>query len=143
MSPLEKAIQLAVKAHSGQVDKVGQPYILHPLRVMFRLANEIEMTVAVLHDVIEDTEYSFQDLKAMGFSDEIMEALDCVTRRENESYENFIERTKTNAVARKVKCADLLDNMDISRLNEFGDKEIARIKKYVMAWNCLRNISKS
>ncbi len=81
MSLLEKAIQLAVKAHSGQVDKVGQPYILHPLRVMFRLANEIEMTVAVLHDVIEDTEYSFQDLKAMGFSDVIMEALDCVTRR--------------------------------------------------------------
>src|SRR5262245_55616101 len=102
---LEDAIALAVESHRGQVDKVGQPYILHPLRVMFRLNAEVERVVGVLHDVIEDTKNTADDLQKMGYSEQVLQALDCVTRREGESYENFVLRSKGNPIARKVKLA--------------------------------------
>src|SRR6185503_15040426 len=108
---LEDAIRLAVEAPHGQRDKVGQPYILHPLRVMFRLTTEAEQIVGVLHDVVEDTKYTFDDLRRLGYSEQILEALDGVTRRESESYEEFVLRSKKNPIARKVKLADLDDNM--------------------------------
>ena len=112
---LEDAIRLAVEAHQGQKDKVGQPYILHPLRVMFRLTSDDERMVGVLHDVVEDTKYTFEDLRRMGYPEKILQALDGVTRRDNESYEDFVTRSRKDPISRKVKLADLEDNMDPHR----------------------------
>jgi (p)ppGpp synthase/HD superfamily hydrolase len=116
MPTLEDAIALAVEAHRNQRDKSGEPYILHALRVMFTCETEVERIVAVLHDVAEDTDRSFDDLRKLGFSEEVLDALDCVTKREGESYEPFVERAAGNPIARNVKLADLKDNMDLRRL---------------------------
>ena len=134
---LEDAIRLAVEAHHGQRDKVGQPYILHPLRVMFRLTTEAEQIVGVLHDVVEDTKYTFDDLRRLGYSEQILEALDGVTRRESESYEEFVLRSKKNPIARKVKLADLDDNMDPRRMIGVTDKDMERLARYRKAWAVL------
>lgn len=139
MNPsLEDAIRLAVEAHHGQVDKVGQPYILHPLRVMFRLETEVERIVGVLHDLIEDTKYTPDDLRKMGYSEDILQALDAVTRRENESYEDFVLRSKANPIARRVKLADLEDNMDIRRMIGVTPKDMERLARYRKAWSVLQ-----
>lgn len=135
---LEDAIALAVEAHRGVMDKSGQPYILHPLRVMFRCDSEIQRIVAVLHDVVEDTGRTFDDLRKLGFSQEVIDALDCVTKREGESYEQFVERSAANPVARKVKLADLEDNMDVRRLAAVEQKDFERMAKYLKAWKRLR-----
>jgi (p)ppGpp synthase/HD superfamily hydrolase len=136
---LEDAILLAVRAHRGQRDRNGQPYILHPLRVMFRLESEAERIVGVLHDVIEDTKYTRADLRKMGYSDEILQALDGVTRRAGESYEDFVLRAKANPISRQVKLADLEDNMDIRRLSAVTLKDSKRLGRYRKAWSVLRN----
>jgi len=138
MPTLAHAIALAVEAHQGQVDRAGQPYILHPLRVMFQLKSDIDRIVAILHDVVEDTAYTFADLRQMGYSEEIINALDGVTRREEESYEAFVERSAQNPISRRVKLADLTDNMDIRRIaEELSDKDVARLKRYQRAWQRL------
>jgi (p)ppGpp synthase/HD superfamily hydrolase len=137
MATLENAIQLAVQAHRGQKDKAGAPYILHPVRVMLRMGTDIEMMAAVLHDVLEDTQYTLLDLQQAGYPQRVLEALDCLTRRENETYEEFIERVKTNPLARKVKIADLEDNMDIRRISDPQEKDMERLKKYRRAWSDL------
>jgi (p)ppGpp synthase/HD superfamily hydrolase len=131
---LELAIALAVEAHRGQKDRYGAPYILHPLRVMARMDTDLERTVAVLHDVVEDTELSFADLRARGFGEEVLAPLDCVTRRETESYEQFVQRSASNPVARKVKLADLEDNMDLRRLPQIGEEDLKRLEKYRKAY---------
>src|SRR4051812_45254998 len=138
---LEAAIALAVEAHRGQFDKSGQPYILHPLRVMFSCSTDLERTVAVLHDVIEDTGHTFDDLRARGFSEQVLAALECVTKREGEDYERFVERAATNPIARAVKLADLQDNMDLRRLPTMGQKDMDRMTKYVKAWRRLTGAS--
>lgn len=138
MSTLAKAIALAAQAHVDQVDKAGQPYILHPLRMMMRLEDERAQIVAVLHDVVEDTPVTFAELRAMGFSEEILTALDCVTRRDDESYSEFIERARPNPLARQVKLADLEDNMDMRRISELTAKDIERLERYHAAWVTLR-----
>lgn len=141
MSPtLEDAILLAVQAHKGQRDKTGQPYILHPLRVMFRLATEAERIVGVLHDVIEDTKYTPDDLRQMGYSEEVLVALDGVTKREGESYEDFALRAKANPISRRVKLADLEDNMDVRRLPGVTAKDAERLDRYRKAWAVLQGI---
>ena len=137
---LDKAIAVAVTAHAGQVDKVGQPYILHPLRVMFRCEREIERIVAILHDVVEDTAVTRDDLRKAGFSEEVLAALEGVTNREGEDYESFIERAALNPIARQVKLADLEDNMDVRRLQSVTDNDANRLAKYVKAWNRLRQM---
>lgn len=134
MPTLEDAIALAMEAHRGQVDKVGQPYILHLLRVMLRLDGEQAQMVGVLHDLVEDTGYSFDDLRALGYAEEIVQALDCLTRRSTESYEEFIERACANPLARRVKRADLEDNMDVRRLPSVGEKDAERLNRYIAAW---------
>ena len=134
---LEDAIALAVEAHKGQREKNGQPYILHPLRVMFTCRTETERIVAVLHDVVEDTGRSFDDLRRLGFSEEAIAALDCVTKREGENYEQFVERSASNPIARQVKMADLQDNMDVRRLPAMGEREFERLVKYLKAWKRL------
>ncbi len=134
MPTLEDAIVLATQAHRGQVDKVGQPYILHLLRVMMRLEGEAAQMVGVLHDLVEDTGYSFDDLRALGYAEELIQALDCLTRRSEESYEQFLERARANPLARRVKRADLEDNMDIRRLPAVGEKDLERLNRYIAAW---------
>jgi (p)ppGpp synthase/HD superfamily hydrolase len=135
MSTLENAIALAVEAHAGQVDKAGQPYILHPLRVMFSIEDEEGRIVAVLHDVVEDSDTSLDDLLAMGYSREIVDALDQLTRREGEPYEAYVVRASGNPLARQVKRADLLDNMNILRLPvHLGESHLRRLQRYRKAW---------
>lgn len=138
MSNLERAVAIAVKAHQGQKDKYGAPYILHPLRVMARVSSDTEKIVAILHDVVEDTDWTFQQLRKEGFSDEVIRALDCVTKREGEPYEDFVKRSAGNPLARRVKLADLEDNMDIRRLNSVEAKDLERLNKYLKAWRELR-----
>lgn len=137
---LEDAIALAVEAHRGQREKAGKPYILHVLRVMFRCETETERIVAVLHDVVEDTGRSFDDLRKMGYSEEVLAALDCVTKRDGEEYQQFVARAASNPVAKRVKIADLEDNMDVRRLIRVEPKDGERLAKYVIAWRTLKGL---
>ena len=138
MSTLQRAIEIATEAHQGQSDKAGKDYIGHPLRVMEMGKTENEKIVGVLHDVIEDTDWTFEKLAAEGFSQEIISALRCVTKlSENENYDDFIERIKKNPLATAVKLNDLTDNMDIRRLPYLSDKDIKRLKKYLKAYKKL------
>jgi len=138
MPSLEDAILLAAQAHRGQVDKVGRPYLLHLLRVMLRLDGEEAQIVGVLHDLVEDTGYTFADLRAMGYGEEVVQALDCLTRRSTENYEAFVARASANPLARRVKLADLEDNMDIRRLPAIDDKDLARLNRYIAAWQHIK-----
>lgn len=138
MSSLQRAIEIATEAHSGQFDKSGKDYIGHPLRVMEMGQTEEEQIVGILHDVIEDTDWTFEALEAEGFSQEIIGALRCVTKiSENENYDDFIERVKKNPLAVAVKINDLTDNMDIRRLPYLSDKDVKRLKKYLKAYKKL------
>ena len=130
---LERAIAIAAKAHEGQTDKGGAPYILHPLRVMMKMKAESERIVAVLHDVLEDTLITLDDLRAEGFSEPVLMALDSVTRREGETYEAFIQRAKADPIGCRVKAADLIDNMDLSRIPMPGQRDKGRVMKYALA----------
>lgn len=127
---LNKAIEIATKAHAGQVDKGGNPYIFHPLRVMLSRGSELEQICAVLHDVVEDTPITLEEVAKQGFSDEIIEALDCLTKRAGENYDAYIDRVLTNQTACSVKLADLCDNIDLTRIKNPMDKDKERIKKY-------------
>ena len=138
MSNLQRAIEIATEAHKGQYDKAGNDYIGHPLRVMEMGTTENEKIVGVLHDVVEDTDWTFEALAAEGFSEEVIAALRCVTKlSENENYDDFIERVKKNPLAVAVKINDLSDNMDIRRLPYLSDKDIKRLKKYLKAYKRL------
>ena len=141
MSTLERAIEIATKAHRGQVDKAGNDYIQHPLRVMAAGKTTNEKIVGVLHDVVEDTDWTFERLAAEGFSSEIIEALQCVTKlSEEEPYDEFIERVKVSRLAVAVKLNDLADNMDIRRLDELTEKDFKRLQKYHRAYKQLLNM---
>ena len=135
---LEKAIHLAVEAHSGQRDKAGDPYILHPLRMMLTLDTPAEKMVAVLHDVVEDTPWTLDGLRSQGFSEEIVEAVACLTKQDGESYEDFIERAAGHSIARRVKLADLEDNMDVRRLDTVTNEDQERFARYLKAWRRLK-----
>ena len=138
MSTLQRAIEIATEAHKGQFDKSGKDYIEHPLRVMEMGKTEEEKIVGVLHDVVEDTPWTFEMLEAEGFSSEVIAALKCVTKiSEKENYDDFIERIKKNPLAVAVKINDLTDNMDIRRLPYLGDKDVKRLKKYLKAYKKL------
>ena len=138
MSTLQRAIEIATEAHKGQFDKSGKDYIGHPLRVMEMGKTEEEKIVGVLHDVIEDTDWTFETLAEEGFSKDVIDALRCVTKlSENENYDDFIERIKKNPLAVAVKINDLSDNMDIRRLPYLSDKDVKRLKKYLKAYKKL------
>ncbi len=139
MSDLSKAISIATSAHENQVDKGGQPYIEHPLRIMQQMTTDTTRIVAVLHDVIEDSDYSSDDLVAAGFSAEIVSAIEALTKQKGESYKKYLHRIKTNPIAITVKLADLQDNMDLTRLPTITEKDIERQKKYSKAVTILRN----
>jgi len=136
---LERAVQIAVAAHSGQRDKAGAPYILHPLRVMLRQTSEPAMIVAVLHDVVEDSGWDFERLRAEGFSQDVLDALDSVTKRDGEPYEVFVQRAMAHPIGRQVKLADLEDNMDVRRLDKLGPAELERLSRYLAAWHAVRH----
>jgi (p)ppGpp synthase/HD superfamily hydrolase len=135
---LERAIQIAVEAHAGQKDRADQPYILHPLRVMFAVTTETEQICGVLHDVVEDTGYTFDRLRSEGFSEEVVGALEQLTKRKGEPYDDYISRVLTNPLAIRVKTADLNDNMHLSRLNQITPKDIENIQKYEHALERIR-----
>ncbi len=130
---INKAKELATLHHEGQTDKVGKPYILHPLRLMEAVNSTNEKIVAVLHDIVEDTDVSFDDLQTEGFNETVIEAIKCVTKIDGENYEDFIERISHNKLATTVKLADLEDNMDLSRLPKVTDSDLERVEKYKRA----------
>ena len=134
---LDKALEIAVKAHSGQKDKVGDPYILHPLRIMMKMDTEEERIVAALHDVVEDSDITLDDLRQAGFPKTILEAVDCLTRRKGEDYEAYVERASSIPLAKKVKIADLEDNMNFRRIHHLTEKDAARILRYQKAYRYL------
>ena len=150
---LEKAIKIAVEAHTGQVDKGGNPYILHPLRVMLSLDLEEERIVGVLHDVVEDCKgWSWERLKEQGCSDKLIEALKSVSKTPDEEkqfkemddpnekmdhYLQFIKRAKANKIGRHVKAADIRDNLDISRIDDITERDINRLNRYKKALSIL------
>lgn len=132
---LSKAITLAIKAHEGQVDKSGMPYAGHIMRVMAAGRTVDEKIVGVLHDVVEDTDWTFDALLNEGFPVHIVEALRCVTKLwDDEPYDNFIERVKTNPLAAAVKINDLTDNMDVRRYKGLTDWDVKRLRKYLKAY---------
>ena len=128
MSTLERAIEIATEAHRGQRDKAGNDYIGHPLRVMAAGKTPEEKIVGVLHDVVEDSDWTLEELAAEGFAPEIIEALRCLTHAEEEPYDRYITRIKGNPLAVAVKLNDLTDNMDIRRLPYLSDKDVKRLK---------------
>ena len=140
MATLGKAIAIAAQAHQEQYDKAGTPYILHPLRMMLRMSSETEMIAAILHDVVEDTDWTLDKLRQAGFAAEVVQAVECLTHRDHETYDEFIARVRTNALASKVKLADLEDNMDMRRLNTLTEKDAERLHKYHRAWLALRQV---
>jgi (p)ppGpp synthase/HD superfamily hydrolase len=135
MPTLERAIQIAVNAHVGQVDKAGTPYILHPLRVMMACGSDAARIVAVLHDVVEDSEWTADMLREEGFDSDILDGLDAVTKREGEEYLDFCRRAASHPLGREVKRADLRDNMDITRLRvDLTKADLERLERYRVAW---------
>ncbi len=133
---IEDAIAFAAQKHKGQKDKIGAAYIYHPLNVMRRLETDEERIVGVLHDVVEDCGVTLADLRGMGYSDTVVDALDFLTKRpeEEDDYSAFIERVRQGPVlAIKVKLADLADNMDPARRTEYTEKTRKRQAKYQRA----------
>jgi (p)ppGpp synthase/HD superfamily hydrolase len=133
MSTLERAIALAACAHAGQKDKAGAPYILHPIRVMSSVETETEKIVAILHDVVEYTPIDIPILEKLGFSREVLDALDCLTRKTCEPYDDFILRVKKNPIAARIKLADLNDNLDLKRYKDPSMVNMERLKRYMQA----------
>jgi (p)ppGpp synthase/HD superfamily hydrolase len=130
MATLERAIEIAAKAHAGQLDKAGQPYILHPLRAMLAMDSDAARIVAVLHDVVEDTPVTLEGLAAEGFAAEIVAAVEALTRRRGESRMAAAARAAANPLARRVKLADNADNLDLSRIPNPTERDFARMREY-------------
>lgn len=130
MSTIEKAIALAAKKHAGQLDKGEQPYILHPLRLMFRMKTTQQQIVAILHDILEDTDTTVVDLISLGFSQEIIDAVVALTKHKGESRIEAAYRAVKSPIARMVKLADIADNMDLSRIKHPTAKDLLRLEEY-------------
>lgn len=141
---LDDAIAIAAIVHKGQTDKAGAPYILHPLRLMMKITDPVAQAVAVLHDVVEDStpedKWTFERLAVEGFSKEVLDALECVTSRDGEHYDDFIDRAAANPIARSVKLADLEDNLNTLRIRSLRPKDLERIEKYHRSWQRLASL---
>ena len=137
---IEKSLAIALRAYSGKTDKSGCEYIKHPLRVMAKMDTDEERSVALLHDVIEDSDISAQELYELGIPQHVVDAVVCLTKQPKESYQDFIERVKTNKLATKVKLADIEDNINVLRLKSLNNHDIDRIKKYHLAWQFLTQL---
>lgn len=130
---LDKAAQICVSSHSGQRDKVGCAYFQHPMRVAMRCQTDEEKMVALLHDTIEDTDVTAEYLLAEGFPQSVVDGILSVTKREGETYEDFVARAKLNPLGRVVKLNDLEDNLDVFRLEKVTPKMASRLTKYLAA----------
>ena len=142
MATLDQAIQIAAKVHQGQKDNYGIPYILHPIRVMMRVNSETEKIVAILHDVVEDSDLTLVDLKNEGFSSDIIDAVDALSKRDGEAYDDYINRTTFNQIAIKVKLADLEDNMDLRRIDVVTERNKESMAIYHKGWVKLSELMK-
>ena len=138
-SQSEKAYEIAKKAHLGQVDKAGEDYIKHPEKVGSFVKTDEEKAVAYLHDVIEDTELTWEDLNKYDFSKEVLEAVDIITKKRGEDYQSYLNSVKKNKLARAVKLADLRHNSDLTRLIKVTEKDIKRKEKYQKAIDFLNS----
>lgn len=136
---INTALKIAKDAHRRQLDKGGESYIFHPIRVALHLETEEEKIVALLHDVVEDSEYSIKILKEYLFSDSVIEALTLLTKNKCMEYQTYIENIKKNELATKVKIADLIDNLDTTRLPTLTIQDMVRVKKYLRAYDYLTN----
>lgn len=134
---LERAIQIAVNAHFGQIDKAGKPYILHPMRVMLSGTTQEEMICGILHDVVEDTPITLEDLQKEGFSPDILQALKLLTRLEHTPYMEYIESISHNPLAIRVKLNDLKDNLNRDRIPNWTPHDEERHQKYIQAQKIL------
>ena len=130
MSTLETAIVIAARAHAGQVDKAGAPYIFHPLRLMLAVTTPFERMAAVLHDTVEDTNISLADLRDAGFPAEVLDAVDALTKRAGEKRLDAAHRAAENPIALVVKLADVMDNIDLSRIPNPTNQDYERLKEY-------------
>ena len=140
MATIEKALQIAARAHEGQKDKEGLPYVLHPLRAMLSVEGEEAQIVAVLHDVLEDTAVTADDLRREGFSAAVVAAVLCVTHRPDEPYADYVVRCKGNEVARRVKLADLADDWRLDRTllrPQRFEADVARLRRYALSYKYL------
>ncbi|CEN53483.1 phosphohydrolase [Capnocytophaga canis] len=136
---METALQIVIKAHANQTDKAGRPYIFHLLRVSEKGQTQTEKICGLLHDLIEDTDWTFEQLQQEGFSDEIIQVLKCVTKQQGENYDDFINRIAQNSIAIRVKLNDLEDNMNITRLSHLTEKDLQRLNKYLKAYHFLKS----
>jgi (p)ppGpp synthase/HD superfamily hydrolase len=131
MATLERAIQIAVEAHAGVLDKGGKPYILHPLRIMLKGSTDEERIVRVLHDVVEDSEdWTLERLREEGFNETVVQCIDNLSRRDDEHYDDFIERCGSHLISLEGKLDDIEDNMQVSRIVTLEQKDFNRMKKY-------------
>lgn len=142
MSDLQKALEIAVEAHKGQQGKDDSPYVLHPIRLMLSLESNDARIAALLHDVVEDTPVTIDDLRSAGFSETVLEAIGLLTHLDHDDYDEYVEKLSKNPVARQVKLADLTDNMNIKRLPEVREKDLQRLAKYHRVWKKLKMESK-
>ena len=135
-----KALKLCFEAHKDQVDKGGSPYVFHPFHLAEQMTDEDSTVVALLHDVVEDTDYTFDDLLTLGFSERVVEALRLLTHDSSVSYMDYIAALKQHPIARAVKLADLIHNSDLTRLEpkSVDEKAYKRIKKYEQAIQILK-----
>ncbi len=134
-----KAIKLCFKSHEGQLDKSGVPYVLHPIHVAEQMDDEISTVVALLHDVVEDTDTTIEDIRALEFPEEVIEAVALLTKTKYSSYDEYIKNVKTNKIATKVKLADIEHNSDLTRMPIVSKEALARNEKYARAKEYLLN----
>lgn len=140
MATLEKAVEIAARAHAGVKDKRGEPYLLHPLRVMIGVDDEEAQIVGVLHDVVEDTSVTLDDIRAAGFTEIVVEALSLVTHRKESPYSEYVIGCWHNRIARQVKLSDLRDNLSPSRIllrQEKFKADSDRLHRYVLSYRFL------
>ena len=133
----KKAIKLSFQAHAGQLDRCGIPYVTHPLHLAEQMPDEDCTVAALLHDVVEDTDYSLEDLRRMDFPPRALEAVALLTHDPAEPYLDYVARLKQNPVARTVKLADLRHNSDLTRLDTVTERDLARVEKYAAALRLL------
>ena len=137
MSTLERARGIACEAHVGQIDKAGEPYILHPLRLMLRMTTEAKRITAGLHDVVEDSRFTLEDLIAEGFAREIVHAVDALSKRVGEDYMQFVRRASEDPIARHAKQVDLEDNLNLTRIRKLTDRDLERVLRHHRALEIL------
>lgn len=126
----KKAMCFCFEAHKNQQDKSGLPYVFHPFHLAEEMDDEISATVALLHDVIEDTDYTLEDLRRLGFPEDVLEALELMTHGDDTLYMDYVAKIRSNPIATKVKLADLRHNSDLTRLNTIDERALNRVKEY-------------